>query len=136
MKEMFDLADRLRELKEEKRNLEAKTKETNKEIDAVNIKLLHLMEEQEIDNFTKDGTMFCITQRIRSCSKPDRKHELYNALREQGYGDLIYETVNANSLSSFVKEQIEENDDRLPSWLDGLINVYEQTSVNVRKHKR
>jgi len=44
--------------------------------------------------------------------------------------------VNANSLSSFVKEQIEENNDTLPEWLDGLVNVYEKSTVSVRKATR
>ncbi|MDR1364060.1 MAG: hypothetical protein LBJ32_00265, partial [Oscillospiraceae bacterium] len=61
------------------------------------------------------------------------KDELFKNLKEQGYGDLVYETVNANSLSSFIKEQISENKDKLPIWLDGLINLYEKVSVSVRK---
>lgn len=135
MNEMLYLADKLKELKDKKQNLEAKTKEINQKIEEVNKKLLDIMEEREIDNFTKDGTMFCITQKIRSYCKPDRKLELYKTLKEKGYGSLIYETVNANSLSSFVKEQIEENDDKLPSWLEELVNVYEQPRVNVRNNK-
>ena len=45
----------------------------------------------------------------------------------------MYETVNANSLSAFVKEQISENGDELPDWLNGLVNVFEKTTVGVRK---
>ena len=62
-----------------------------------------------------------------------RKEELFAALRGEGFGDLVYETVNANSLSAFVKEQISENGDTLPAWLDGLVNVFEKTTVGVRK---
>ena len=58
---------------------------------------------------------------------------LFDALRAEGYGDMITETVNANSLSSFVKEQIAENGDELPGWLHGLVNVFEKTTVGVRK---
>lgn len=46
---------------------------------------------------------------------------------------MVYETVHANSLSSFVKERIEENEDSLPDWLSGLVNVFEKTSVGVKK---
>ena len=46
---------------------------------------------------------------------------------------MIYETVNANSFSAFVNEQITENGEELPDWLNGLVNVYEQTKVSVRK---
>ena len=58
---------------------------------------------------------------------------MFAALREAGFGDLIYETVNANSLSAFVKEQISENGDMLPGWLSGLVHVFEKTSVSLRR---
>lgn len=48
----------------------------------------------------------------------------------------MYETVNANSLSAFVKEQTAENGDALPDWLSGLVNVFEKTTVGVRKPYR
>ena len=49
---------------------------------------------------------------------------------------MITETINANNLSAFVKEQIAENGDALPEWLDGLVSVFEKTSVGVRKAAR
>ena len=66
----------------------------------------------------------------------ESKTKLYQALKRKGYGDLVYETVNANSLSAFVNEQISENNEELPRWLNGLVNVYEQTKVSVRKAAR
>ena len=32
-----------------------------------------------------------------------------------------------------MKEQVAENGDMLPDWLDGLVNVFEKTTVGVRK---
>jgi hypothetical protein len=64
------------------------------------------------------------------------KEELFDALRSKGFGELIYETVNANSLSAFVKEQIAENGDEIPDWLKGLVNVFEKTTVTMRKAAR
>lgn len=61
------------------------------------------------------------------------KEALFDVLRANGYGDLITETINAGSLSSFVKEQIAENEDVLPGWLDGLVNVSDTVNVGVRK---
>lgn len=72
----------------------------------------------------------------RASAKAGQKDELFGALRANGYGDLITETINAGSLSSFVKEQIAENEDVLPGWLDGLVNVFEKTTVGVRKAAR
>ena len=60
---------------------------------------------------------------------------MFDALKKQGFGSLITETVNANSLSAFVREQIEENEDTLPEWLEDKVNVFEKVSVGVRKAK-
>jgi hypothetical protein len=80
--------------------------------------------------------MFCLTTATRASAAAGRKDELYDALKQSGFGDLVYETVNANSLSAFVREQIADNEDALPDWLDGLVNVFEKTSVGVRKAAR
>ena len=55
------------------------------------------------------------------------------SLKDNGYGSLVVETVNANTLSSFVKEQKAENNDEVPSWLSDVISVFEKVSVGVRK---
>ena len=79
------------------------------------------------------GMMFCLTTKPHASAAAGHKEELFTALRGEDFGDLVYETVNANSLSAFVKEQISENDDMLPDWLNGLVNVFEKTTVGVRK---
>lgn len=53
--------------------------------------------------------MFFLSTKTRASAKAGQKDELFGALRANGYGDLITETINAGSLSSFVKEQIAEN---------------------------
>lgn len=130
---MYELAEQLKQLREEKKNAEQRVKDINAEIDKTEYALVQLMAETETQNFTRAGTMFSLTTKTRASAMAGRKDELYAALKENGFGDLVYETVNANSLSAFVKEQISENQDNVPDWLNGLINVYKQTSVSVRK---
>jgi hypothetical protein len=130
---MFQLADRLRELRAAKAEAEQELKRITAEIDEVDYQLSELMMDSETQNFTRAGTMFVLTTKTRASATAGRKEELFAALREGGYGDLVYETVNANSLSAFVKEQIAENSDELPGWLDGLVSVFEKTTVGVRK---
>ena len=122
---MFELADRLRALRDEKAEAEQHLKEIKAEMDEVDYRLSELMAESE--------TMFCLTTKTHASAVAGRKEELFSALRAGGFGDLVYETVNANSLSAFVKEQVAENGDMLPDWLDGLVNVFEKTTVGVRK---
>lgn len=133
---MFDLADQLKALRDQKKNLEQEIKDVNARLEEVDYSLATAMAESETQNFTRSGIMFCLTNTTRASATADHKEELFTALREEGYGDLVYETVNANSLSAFVKEQIAENDDSLPEWLNGLVNVFEKTTVGVRKAAR
>lgn len=133
---LFELADELKALRDRKDALEAELKQVNMDIDNVDWHLSNLMGETETQNFTRAGTMFFLSTKTRASAKAGQKDELFGALRVNGYGDLITETINAGSLSSFVKEQIAENEDVLPGWLDGLVNVFEKTTVGVRKVAR
>ena len=131
---MLELADQLKALRDEKKGLEERLKKVNATIDEVDLKLSDLMADSDTQNFTYAGTMFCLTTRTRASAMAGRKDELFEALRAQGFGSLVYETVNANSLSAFVKEQIAEHDgENVPGWLNGLVNIFEQTTVGVRK---
>ena len=133
---LFEWADKLKALRDRKEELEAELKQVNMDIDNADWHLSNLMAETETQNFTRAGTMFCLTTKTRTSARAGQKDELFAALRGEGYGDMITETVNANSLSSFVKEQIAENGDALPDWLDGLVSVFEKTTVGVRKAAR
>lgn len=133
---MYQLAEQLKSLRQEKKDTEERVKAINAELEDVEERLALLMAETETQNFTRAGTMFSLTARTRASAAADRKEALFAALRRKGFGSLVYETVNANSLSAFVKEQISENNEVLPSWLDGLVNVYEKPGVSVRKAAR
>ena len=134
--ELFALADQLRELKETKKFAEQELKEITEEIERVDSALAERMICTETQNFTRNVTMFSLTNATRASAAAGKKEELFAALRAAGFGDLVYETVNANSLSAFVKEQTMENEDVLPGWLEGLVNVFEKTTVGVRKAAR
>lgn len=133
LERMFELADRLRELRESKKYVEQELKEIIAGIDEVDYHLSELMAETETQNFTRQGMLFCLTTKTYASAVTEAKDELFNTLKEQGFGDLVYETVNANSLSAFVKEQMSENGEALPDWLGGLVNVFDKTTVGVRK---
>ena len=134
--ELFALAERFKELRDAKSASEQKTKDITAEMETVEKQLAQMMVDSETQNFTRGGTMFSLTNKTRASAVADVKDKLYKALKRKGHGDLVYETVNANSLSAFVNEQISENNEELPKWLSGLVNVYEQTKVSVRKAAR
>ena len=133
---MYELAERLKTLRDEKKEAEQRVKDINAVLDEVEYRLAEMMADTETQNFTRNGTMFLLMNATRASATAGRKDELFEALRSAGYGDLVYETVNANSLSAFVKEQTTENGDSLPQWLAGLVTVFEKTTVGVRKAAR
>jgi len=133
--EMFMLADRLKELKERKAELADMVKENNAEIEQAEFQLSQLMASTETQSFQRAGTLFYLTTKTYASADKAYKDELFKALRSEGYGSLITENVNANSLSAFVKEQMADNDDILPDWLEGKINVFDKVTVGIRKSK-
>jgi len=141
-KGMFALAEELKFLRDHKSALEDEVKVTNGKIENVTADLTAAMVENETPSFTHKQFQFSLSTRMFASANKDNKDELYEALRENGYGDLVYETVNANSLSSFVKERMEEfseandGEDGLPPWLEGKVNVYDKISVKVAKAAR
>ena len=135
MTDMFELADRLRELRERKDELAEETKANNTEIEKTELELSQLMAQTETQSFQRAGTLFYLATKTYASANKEQKDELYETLKNEGYGSLITETINANSLSAFVKEQMSENDDTLPDWLEGKVNVFDKVTVNLRKSK-
>ncbi len=135
MTDMFELADRHKELRERKTELADETKANNAEIEQAEYDLSQLMAQTETQSFQRAGTLFYLTTKTYASADKEHKDELFDALRNEGYGSLITETVNANSLSAFVKEQMSENDDVLPDWLEGKVNVFDKVTVALRKTK-
>ena len=133
MNDMLELADKLKELRDKKQHLAEETKKNNAEIEETEYKLSLEMASAETQSFNRSGTLFYLCTKLYASAVKENKAGLYEALKNEGYGSLITETVNANSLSAFVKEQMADNDDILPDWLEGKVNVFDKVTVNLRK---
>ena len=135
MNDMLELADKLKELRDKKQHLAEETKKNNAEIEETEYKLSLEMASAETQSFNRSGTLFYLCTKLYASAVKENKAELYEALKNEGYGSLITETVNANSLSAFVKEQMADNDDVLPDWLEGKVNVFDKVTIGIRKSK-
>ena len=133
-KDLFSMADRLKELKDNKKNLDAQSKQLGAEIEELELSLSDAMATAEVDKFSRNGNTFYLTSRLFASPNAGMKDDMISALRKNGYGELVTETVNANTLASFCKELMAENGDELPEWLAGTINTFEKTSVRIRKN--
>lgn len=132
---VFELADRLLDLRERKEQLSEQLKAVNAEIEEVDRQLAELMLAEEIQNFVRSGRMFYLKTETYASAVSDRKAELIEWLKANGLGDIVQETVHPRTLSATVKEMLEE-DDELPEELSELVNIFEKTTVGLRRAGR
>ncbi len=131
--EIFEMADKLKVAKDHKKELDAQVKEVNTEIESLDLALSDAMAEAELDRFSRNGSTFYLNTRLFASPAAGRKDDLMQVLKDQGYGSIVVETVNANTLASFVKEQMAANEDVIPEWLSDVVSTFEKVSVGVRK---
>ncbi len=133
-KSMLAAADTLKALRGEKADLQAKLKDVQESIDAVEAELIQLMTDAECTGFERNGTRFSLVIREFPGAVPEEKEELYHRMRLHGFDHLF--TINTQTLSATVKELKANNDDVLPDWLEGVIQIFEQPSIRVSKSKK
>ena len=131
--QIFAMADRLKALQEEKKSLEANAKALGAEIVDLDNQLSNAMAEAELDRFSRGGCTFYLKSRLFASPAAGRKEEMMQALKGHGFGTLVVETVNVNTLASFLKEQREATGEDIPAWLEGIVNTYDKVSVGIRK---
>ena len=130
---IFEMADRLKTLQEQKKDLEAQAKALGAEITELDEQLSDAMTEAELDRFSRNGNTFYLKSRLFASPVAGLKDDMMQALKANGYGSLVTETVNANTLASFIKEQREITGEDIPTWLGDTVSTYEKVSVGIRK---
>ena len=131
---LLELSDRLKELRTQKSDLEREVKGINEEIDGVTTEMIDLMTTEELTSFNRNGTTFSLVTQEYPAPEPERKGELWEVMKKNGFEDLF--TINSQTLSATVKELIAANEGILPDWLDGLIKIAEKNSIRVAKSKK
>ena len=136
MNNLFELADKLRELREEKTVQEKKLEDIKAEIKNTVSALSDAMVESECSNFNRGDKKFVLTTTTYYSPETDRKEDLYAALKANGHEHLF--SVNSKTLSSFVKGEIESTMDdngetHVPEWLSGLVKSYDEVGITMRK---
>ena len=133
-KSMLETADTLKALRDAKADLQEKLKVVQESIDAVEEELIRIMTDEECTGFDRNGTRFSLVIKEYPGAVPEEKEELYRRMRTHGFDHLF--TINTQTLSATVKELKANNDDVLPDWLEGVIQIFEQPSIRVSKSKK
>ena len=130
----FELAEFLKELRDQKTELEARVKGLNAEIESITAELIADLIENESTGFNHKGFNYSLVVKEYPAAEPERKDELYAAMKERGFEELF--TINTNTLSATVRDLKENNDGQMPEWLEGLIKVAEKTTIQIRKGRK
>jgi flagellar basal body L-ring protein FlgH len=127
------LADQFQEAKDRAEAAELEAKEARQTRDELKQLLIDAMLEEETDSIGRNGRRYSLQAKAKYSKRSGMDQELFAALRADGLGDIITETVNANTLSATMRELSEENGGTLPEEYEDCINVYEYTDISVRK---
>lgn len=131
--EIIELIDRFKKALEDKEALAEATKRNNALVTDIRDKLAQAMVEAEIDQVGRHGINWKLTPTTKYSKKAGADDALFDALRNNGLGSLIRETVNAQTLQGAMSELARENDDELPDEFAEVINTYEYMDISHRK---
>lgn len=130
----FELAMFLKELRDEKDELEEKVKGLNAEIESITQELIDDLVENESTGFNHKGYNFSLVVKEYPSAETTEKSELYKVMKERGFEHLF--TINSQTLSATLKELKFNNDDVMPDWLDGLVKITEKASIRISRSKK
>lgn len=132
---MFFWADRLLQLQDELESVDLEQKRLKNLIDNAEQTLFDLMVNGQVEQFKRQGYSFSPTIKTRVSIVAKHKEEAYEWLKNSEFSDLVKETVNAQTLTSLVKEWTENgvSDDVAPFY--SMLNVYEDQKISIKKGK-
>lgn len=136
--ELTEMFQKYEELLTKKDELAAATKENSAAIDAAKEEIENEMIDQDIPQIAVGNYTYSLQEKTKYAKIGDEKLQakgldFYDVLRSQGYGDIIKETVNANTLNSTMSQAAEENGGELPEELAEIVSSYDYTDISRRK---
>ena len=126
------------ELLDKKDQLAKDTKDNNAAIDKLKAEIAEMMIDEDIPSQGYGDYVYSLQDKVKYSKRgeaelQEKGLDFFEVLREQGFGDIIKETVNANTLQSTMKAVADENDGELPPELDEIVSSYEMTDISRRK---
>lgn len=127
------LVDAYQQARDRKERLEAELKEAKKREADLKGMLIDAMLEDETDSIGRNGRKYTVVEKTKYAKKAGAEEELWKLLREKGLGDIIQETVNANTLSAAMNQMADGDPESLGEEWQECLNIYTYTDISVRK---
>lgn len=138
---LLEMVRNYQALLEEKDRLAEAAKTNTATIEAAKKEIAQQMVDDDCPRISSGGYSFSLTPKTSYSKKSDADLaeagvDFFDVLREEGLGDIIKETVNAQTLQSTIKACVEENGGEMPEALEAIIKVYEFNDITRRKESR
>lgn len=138
--ELLEMLNNYQALLEKKEALARQTKDNNAAIEAAKEQIAQQMIDDDCPKISTSGYSFSLQEKTiySKRSEADMAAEgvdFFDTLREEGLGDIIRETVAAQTLGSTMKAYVEEHGE-LSEALGKVINTYETFDIYRRKETK
>lgn len=136
-----EMVRQLQKLLDKKDDLSAATKENNKKLEDLKARIAQQMIDDDMPQVAHAGYIFSLEEKTVYNKRSEAElaelvqnggPSFFQALRNEGLGSLITETVNSRTLDPTLRAYVEENGE-LSDGLNAVIKPYETTDVKRRK---
>lgn len=131
--DIVTMIDQYKELLDIKDQLADQTKENNKKLQEARDALTKAMIDAEMPKVSRNGFLYSLQDKTKYSKKACDNEEFFSVLKENGLGDLVKRTVDAQTLNSAMAAEAEKNDGILPEEYEDYINVYQFYDIAKRK---
>jgi len=137
---LLEMVRNYQALLEEKDRLAECTKANNAAIEVAKNEIAQQMIDDDCPRISSGGYSFSLTQKTSYSKKSEADLaeagvDFFEVLREEGLGDIIKETVAAQTLQSTIKAFVEEHGE-LSEALSQIIREYEFNDITRRKESK
>lgn len=92
---------------------------------------LQVCEREGIQKLSIDGTTVFLKRSLRASVKGGHREDAVAAFQAEGLGDLVTHTMNAQTLSAYVRER-EKQGEEIPPTIAAHLNVAELYTLSAR----
>ncbi len=136
-KNLTDLVKELRSLLDEKDAIAAQTTANNAAIEAKKQEIIQEMIDSDTDSTTVGGYTYSLQPQTKYSKIGDEALagagvDFLDTLRMEGFGHLIKETVNAQTLQGAMSNFVDEHGE-LTDGLQSIIRVFEYNDIGCKK---
>lgn len=120
--------------RDEVHRLEEALKKAKKRLSEAEERGLQTCEREGIQKLSIDGTTVFLKRSLRASIKGGQRDQAVAAFEAEGLGDLVTHTMNAQTLSAYVRER-EKQGEEIPPAIAAHLNVAELYTLSARSSR-